>query len=115
MQRARKYGMIISLFFIGVLSTTVFIQNTTFRKKFSSRSAEYSLIVKSPESSADQKQNPFGSNLVSEEEEETHLKTETVQAPDTQRSFILIPNSFSSPNLFFKEYFLDVTSPPPWA
>jgi hypothetical protein len=82
--------MIIIVFFIGVLSTTIFIQNTGFKKKFSSRFAEYSLVVKSPESSGDQKQNPFSSNLVSEEEEETHVKTDAVQMPNTELPFILI-------------------------
>ena len=115
MRGVRTHGIIIVFFFIGVLSTTIFIQNTGFKRKFSSRSAEYSLVVKSPESPVDQKQNPFASNLVGEEEEETHLKTDNVHLPEAKRFFVLISISFSSPNLFFKEYFLDVTSPPPWA
>gem|GEM_PF-5901854 len=117
MNEGKPYRLLITIFFIGILCTTIFIQNTGLKKKFSSRSAEYSLVVKSScdPSSANQKQMPFGSNLVNEEEEETHVKTETIRIPETKSFIILLSIRFSPPSLFFKEHPLDVTSPPPWA
>lgn len=117
MRRLKTYRLIITAFFTAVLCTTFFVQSTGVRKRFSARFAEYSLVVKSPtdSSSSGQRQSPFSSTLVSEEEEETHLKSDTIQAPELKSFVILASLPFLSPSLFFDEHFLDVTSPPPWA
>jgi len=117
MRIGKLYRTLVAIFFIGILSSTFFMQGTGFRKKLSARSAGYSLVVNSPATqSKAPKPSPLGSGLVNEEEEEeeVHLKAEFVELSDT-KTCIPIRSLFASPTLFFKEHIRDVTSPPPWA
>lgn len=117
MRIGRLYRTLVAIFFIGILSSTFFMQGMGVRKKLSIRSAGYSLVANSPDTpSKATKQSPVGSGLVNEEEEEeeVHMKAEFVEIPNAN-GHILVRPLFSSPTLFFKELIQEVTSPPPWA
>lgn len=117
MRIGKLYRTLVAIFFVGILSSTFFMQGTGVRKKYTARSAGYSLVVKLPDASSGMpKQSPLGSGLMNEEEEEeeVHLKAEFVEI-SALNNFIIVCFSSAPPTLFFKEHFREVTSPPPWA
>lgn len=106
--------LILSLFFTGILVTTLFPQNITLRKKYTSFFvADCSWALKNPSNSSDtKKQIPFSANIMEEEDEDKII--EEVDDHDEPLHGTFISISFIARPQFFKEPFLKVNALPPW-
>jgi hypothetical protein len=105
----RKSAM--TLFMIGLLVMTFFIPCLSPVKNLSSSKSLYAKVVTASDNSEPGQSQNQSVNIVEEEEEYT---TEEECAVETQLPAV-ITISFSSPNLFFNEHFVEVSGPPPWA
>jgi hypothetical protein len=100
-----------TLLMIGLLVMTFFIPFLSTSKNFTNIKYAYTVIVKATDNSTNnQTQNQTSVNLIEEEEEYT---TEVARKFEIQLP-ILITISFSLPNLFFKDFYGEVSGPPPW-
>jgi len=94
--------------------TTLFPQNVTLRKKYTSFFvADCSWALKNPSSSSDtKKQIPFSASIMEEEEDDKIV--EELDAHDEPLQGIFISISYIIKPQFFEEPFLKVNAPPPW-
>jgi hypothetical protein len=113
MKRITFNKLILSLFFTGILVTTLFPQNITLRKKYTSFFvADCSWALKNPSNSSDtKKQIPFSASIMEEEEDKIVEEIDAYDEP-LQGTFISI--SFAVRPQFFEEPFLKVNALPPW-
>ena len=112
MKRIAINKLILALFFTGVLLTTLFPQNITLRKKYTSFFvSDCSWALKNPSSPGDTKKAiPFSANIM--EEEDKIVEEIDSQEEPLQGTFITI--TFSLRPQFFEEPFLKVNALPPW-
>jgi hypothetical protein len=111
MRKTQVNKSAMTLLMASLLVMTFFTPFISPARNFANIKYSFSTIVKATDNSTrDQTQNPTSVNLIEEEEEYTTEKecVFEIQSP------ILITISFSSPNLFFKDYCGEVSGPPPW-
>jgi hypothetical protein len=103
------FRKIVSLSLIGVLLMTLLCPLLNPVKKNTGKLAFCKSL--NSQTSQSQRSNASTPNLMEEEEEE--YTQESANEIDRHLCFITTI-SFFSPNLFFKEHFIEVSGPPPW-